>query len=310
MAKRKNIKNKKNISNLYINKLKGRMLILPPKNPNKKREILLLYGHHASLERMTGIADNLSQYGTVTMPDLPGFGGMKSFYTIGKQPSIDNFADYLASFIKLKYKRKRLTIISMSFSFLAVTKMLQKNLEIAKKVDLLISTVGFVHHEDFKMDKKYQFGLKTLGGVFQYKFLGGAFRFTALSAPVIKSTYKLVANKHGKMSDAESKEEFNRRVDAEVELWHINDVRTRMKTMKDMFKVDLCNKKVNLTVHHVWVSDDRYFDNKIVEQHMRIIYKDFVSLPTTLPAHMPSIVATSEDAAPFVPKKLRQILNS
>lgn len=284
-------------------------MILPAKNEAKKREILLLYGHHSSLERMFGIADNISQYGKVTMPDLPGFGGMTSFYTINKQPTIDNFADYLASFIKLKYKRKRLTIISMSFSFPIVTRMLQKNPELAKKVDMVISTVGFVHHEDFVMSKYNQFGLRLLGGIFQHKYLGGLLRYTLLSTPSIKLTYKLMAKSHDKMSDAETKEELDKRVAAEVKLWHINDVRTRMKTIRDVFKIDLCNEKINLPVHHVWVSDDRYFDNKVVEQHMRIIYKDFISLPTKLPAHMPSIVATAEEAAPFVPKELRKILS-
>ena len=89
------------IAPLNINGMNGRMLhIAAPKNKNK--ELLLLYGHHSSLERMYGIAEDLNQYGAVTMPDFPGFGGMDSFYTIGMQPSIDNLADYLASFVKLR----------------------------------------------------------------------------------------------------------------------------------------------------------------------------------------------------------------
>jgi len=284
------------------------MMYLPAKNPDKKREILLLYGHHASLERMNGIAENLSKYGNVTLPDLPGFGGMKSFYTIGRKPTLDNFADYLAAFIKLKYKRKRLTIMSMSFSFLIVTRMLQKYPELAKKVDLVVSSVGFVHHEDFRLPKSQIFGLKLMGNVFQYKFPSFLFRYLVLQGPVIKTTYKLVAKNHSKMHDAESPEELKRRIDAEVVLWQINDVSTRMRTMADMFKVDLCDKKINLTVHHVSVENDRYFDNNVVEQHMRIIYKDFVNIPAEIPAHMPSIVATAEEAELFIPTKLRKLL--
>lgn len=301
-------KTKPKISSLYINRMRGRMMYLPSQSKTKKREILLLYGHHASLERMNGIAENLSKYGNITLPDLPGFGGMKSFYTIGRKPTLDNYADYLAAFIKLKYKRKRLTIMSMSFSFLIVTKMLQKYPEIAKKVDIVVSSVGFVHHEDFKLSKGQQYGLRALGTVFQYKFSAFMFRYLFLQGPVISTSYKLVAKKHSKMHDAESTEELNKRIKAEIILWQINDVSTRMKTMADMFKVDLCDKKIDLPVHHVSVDNDRYFDNNVVEQHMRIIYKDFINIPAEIPAHMPSIVATAEEAELFVPDKLRKLL--
>src|SRR5581483_6795608 len=71
---------------LNMNGLQGRMLHLPAP-AGRKREILLLYGHHSSLERWWGIAQVLNRYGAVTMPDLPGFGGMDSLYKIGRKPS-------------------------------------------------------------------------------------------------------------------------------------------------------------------------------------------------------------------------------
>src|SRR5487761_1162679 len=84
---------------LNINKLEGRMLYAPA-NGSEDRNILLVYGHHAMLERWWSLVENLCEYGNVTMPDLPGFGGMDSFFTIGKKPTIDAYADYLAAFIK------------------------------------------------------------------------------------------------------------------------------------------------------------------------------------------------------------------
>ena len=67
---------------LNMNGLNGRMMHMPaPKG--RKREILVLYGHHSSLERWFGLAQVINRYGAVTMPDWPGFGGMDSFYKIG-----------------------------------------------------------------------------------------------------------------------------------------------------------------------------------------------------------------------------------
>lgn len=301
------INNKDYISELNISKLRGRMLHLPA--PAKKnREILLLYGHHASLERMFGIATNLNRYGAVTIPDLPGFGGMESLHKIGLAPTVDNFADYLAAFVKLRYKNKKVTIISMSFSFLIVTRMLQKYPSLAKKVDLLVSSVGFVHHEDFRLPMYQQMGLKALGSVFQYSIPAFTFRYTVLQGPVIKGFYALFGTTHSKMKDSQSKKVKKQRVNAEIKLWQINDVRTRMRTMADMFRVDLCDKKINLPVHHVFVDGDRYFNNQFVEQHMRIIYNDFIGIKTDIKGHMPSIVATAKEAEPFVPSKLKKLL--
>src|ERR1022692_3254958 len=98
---------------LNINKLEGRMLYAPSINSHS-RNILLVYGHHAMLERWWSFVENLNEYGSVTMPDLPGFGGMDSFYKIGRKPTLDNYADYLAAFIKLRFRRKRITIVAIS----------------------------------------------------------------------------------------------------------------------------------------------------------------------------------------------------
>jgi pimeloyl-ACP methyl ester carboxylesterase len=91
---------------------------------------------------------------------LPGFGGMDPLYNIGEKATLDNLADYLASFIKVRYKNRRFTIMAVSYGFTVVTRMLQKYPEIAKKVDLLVSWVGFVHKDDFRWKKSTVFWLK------------------------------------------------------------------------------------------------------------------------------------------------------
>ena len=88
-----------------INGLKGRMLKVPA-SAKMKREIIFVYGHHASLERVYGFAEFLRRYGNVLVPDLPGFGGMDSYYKIHEKPTLDNLADYLASIVKLRARRE------------------------------------------------------------------------------------------------------------------------------------------------------------------------------------------------------------
>src|SRR5688572_14224669 len=96
---------------ISIGGLEGRVLHLPAdpekiKNAADKAELLFVYGHHSSLERWWGLLEVFNRYTAVTMPDLPGFGGMDSFYKVGQEPTLDAMADYLAAFMKWRYKRK------------------------------------------------------------------------------------------------------------------------------------------------------------------------------------------------------------
>lgn len=290
-----------------MNGLKGRMLQMPAPS-GKKREILLLYGHHASLERMFGFAEVLNQYGRVTMPDLPGFGGMESFYKLGQEASLDAFADYLAAFLKLKYKRRRVTIVGFSFSVPIIIKTLQKYPELVRKVDLIVSTVGFVHYEDFTFKKPALIGLKTIAWLGSKKLPSLFFKAFILRKFTIKNSYALVIDRHSKLQGA-NREEQKRRIEFETILWQKNDFRTRARTMQEMLRLDLCDKAVKVPVCHIAPDSDRYFNNEVVKQHMQIIFENFEAVRTTLPAHAPSVIATAAEAAPYVPKRLRKILS-
>lgn len=297
------------IAPLTINGLNGRMLKLPVTNQEyKNRNILLIYGHHSCIERMYSIAQNIADYGNVLMPDMPGFGGMDSFFIIKKKPTLDNYADYLATLIKLQYKRKKITIAGMSFGFLVVTKMLQKYPELASQVDMVISMVGFTSYKDFKLPKS-KMNLFRYGSLFFSTTLTAfVFRYVALNRFAIAVAYKSVASIHPKMKDAENVEELSKRINFETYLWQINHVRTYMKTTAVMMRVDLTNTKTTKDVYHVTVDADQYFDNKVVKQNMNKVYRKVAVYKAKLGNHAPTVVSTKADSAHFIPLKLRRAL--
>ncbi len=295
------------IFNINVNGLNGRMMRVLPKN-KKRREILLVYGHHSSIERMMGFVEELNKYGAVTLPDLPGFGGMESFYHIGEKPTLDNLADYLATFIKLRYKRRRITIMGVSLGFLIVTKMLQKYPEIAKRVDILVSIVGFAHHDDFVLPKRIKWPLRVMASLFSRKYPALFLKTFVLRAPIIRLCYSLQANNHSKLKDS-SKEELNKRINFEIYLWQANDIRTYMDTTITMLRANLCTSQVALDVHHIAVDVDRYFDNHSVEQHLAVIFNDVHIIKSNEQVHAPTVVATAKEAAPFIPRQIRRLLS-
>lgn len=284
------------------------MLRVPPP-PGKKREMLVIYGHHALLERWWGLVQNFTTYGGVTMPDLPGFGGMDSFYKIGKKPTIDNMADYLASFVKLRYKRRRVTIVGISFGFVVATRMLQRYPDLAKKVDLLVSAAGFAHSDDFKFTKRRMFFYRTASKLFSYRVPAWVWRHTALSPFVLRKAYARTHNAKHKFAEAAAlPEKFEAMMNVEIDLWRMNDARTHFATTNEFLHLDNCKKQILLPVWHVYTKNDQYFDVKVVEQHFRIVFSDYEAAPANLKNHVVSVLADKKETAPFIPQKLRRYL--
>ena len=293
---------------LSINELNGRVLRIPAsKKSRQNREILMLYGHHSSLERVYGIAENAADYGNVTLPDLPGFGGMDSFYEIGMKPTLDNMADYLATFVKLRYRGKRLSILAMSLGFVVATRMLQRYPELAKKVDVLVSMVGFTRVDDFTLSKNRQLMYKNLCRVFKSRVGSSIFYNLALNPLVLKTFYGRTHNAKNKFKHL-TNEQKKAMMNFEIILWRNNEVRTYMETSLIMLGLDNCQKQVLLPVHHISVDGDQYFDNRIVEQHMRVIFTDFFNHTAVMPNHAPTVISKKEEAANFMPDSLRKIL--
>jgi pimeloyl-ACP methyl ester carboxylesterase len=288
-----------------MNGLQGRMIRMPaPKN--RSREILMVYGHHSSLERWFGLAQALNKYGAVTMPDLPGFGGMDSFYRLGQKPTLDNMADYLAAFIKLMYKRRRVTIVGMSFGFVVVTRMLQRFPDMAKRVDLLVSLVGFAHKDDFLFGPVRYWTYRLIMGFFSWPVTSHFFRVVCLHPLVLRWVYTKLD--HAKFRGL-TPEEDEKMLEVEIGLWRENDLRTHMYTSVAMGKLDNCTKRVDLPVWHVGAKNDHFFNNDHIEQHMRVIFTDFESATVDMAKHAPTVIADAKEASAFIPYKLRRVLS-
>ncbi len=264
---------------IYVSGLTGRMLRLPPKK-GKTKEILVVYGEHSSLEQIYKLCQQFNKYGGVTAPDLPGFGGMKSFYRIKETPNLDNLADYLAALIKLRFNRRRLTIVGLSFGFSLSVKMLQKHPEIAKRVDLVVGINGHVHHEDIKLTKP--------------NFLVMRFNYNLLSKPLpswilqrlflrpmfVKGYYRLKVSNDPKLKTLSTKRNNNQIAQA-VDLWRKNDIRTHMNTRYNLLKLNLCLRQIDMPLYYLKTIND-YYDENVLEQHLNVIFKKVNMLEPTV----------------------------
>lgn len=295
------------IQPLYINGMNGRMLYAPSLSKKYKREILLVYGHHALLERWWGLVENLREMGNVTMPDMPGFGGMDSFYTIGREPTLNNYADYMAAFIKLRYRNRRVTLVGISFGFLVLTRMLQRYPELAKKVDLVVSIVGFMHRDDFLFTPQTRRNYSIVARLFSAAPIAFIIRYGGLNKFVIRNLYvRLPAGRRRFIEMTPT--DFAELMDFEVRLWQCNDVRTHWRTTSEFLDIDNCTQQIDLPIWHVASKADHYFNNYNVEQHMRVVYREYRQSVMNSPAHTPSILGDKKELSIMVPPALRREL--
>lgn len=296
----------KYIAPLHMNGLNGRMLRLPPK-ASGDREILLIYGHHTSIERMIGLAEYLHKYGAVTLPDLPGFGGMEPFYKIGIKPTLDDYADYLASFIKLRYKNKRVTIAGFSIGFPMVTRMLQKYPDMTDQIDMLISVVGFVEKAEIRFSRKRYWIYRIMTAIVSRAVPAFIYKHVILRPIFIRHLYRHMYNAKEKFHGM-NEQELKAAVELEVKLWRINDPRSYMATGNMIFNMNITHSPINMSVHHIAVKNDRYFNNPLVKKDLKKIFANVVVHQTSMKSHMPSVIASAEQVAPLIPESMRKLL--
>jgi pimeloyl-ACP methyl ester carboxylesterase len=255
-----------------MNKLQGRMLrYTKTDQPNK--EILLVYGHHTSIERCWELIRLLGNYGIVTVPDFPGFGGMENLYKIYEDPDIDNLADYLAAFFKLRYKRRRVTLISIGYGFLITTRMLQKYPDIAQRIDLCVGINAFSHYEDIMINRSRRNWYRFSAYLLKNRAVSLLFRFLWL---------KIFLSRYDDNKILKSTHKFNFRGDSffepakvDYKLWSVNDFRTHAQAIRTMLAIDNCQYRVNLPLWHISFGNQTFFNAAFVEQHLKVIYAEY-----------------------------------
>lgn len=287
------------IKPLNMNRLEGRMLRLPISHGN---EILFVGDLGSDLEYWFGLIRALADFGTVTMPDLPGMGGMDSFYKIGKVPSIDSYSDYLASFFKLRFKRQRIIIVAVGFGFVVATRMLERYPSIKERVKMVISLAGYADFEDFASNK---FRLRI------YALLAGILRYRPLSIfvhPIILNEgmfrWLFLAKADQSLSPG-SLSQFKFKLQRLASM----DKRSFAAIAYELSRFTNCGGRVDLPVWQVDLPS-LFIDRNKTEQHLCVIFSGFYLLPLNRRVNRYPELRDKRSAAYYLPQALKQRLMS
>jgi pimeloyl-ACP methyl ester carboxylesterase len=199
--------------------------------------------------------------------------------------------------------------MGISFGFLVITRMLQRYPELCKKVDLVVSIVGFMHRDDFLWSPRRRSFYSKSTRFFSLPPVAFLIRYGALNRFVIRSIYVKMPMGRRRFV-AMTPIDFANLMDFEVLLWQRNDVRTHWRTTSEFLRIDNCKEQIPLPVWHVASKADHYFDNFVVEQHMRVVYSDYHKSVMNSPAHTPSILGDKKELSIMLPAPLRRALRA
>lgn len=294
------------ISPLTVQGLKGRMLVHPSRKAGSGRMIVYVYGIHGSLERFYGVINFLARFGKVVVPDLPGFGGMETFYKVGKQPTLDAYGDYVADFIKQELPEGKITLIGLSLGFVVITRMLVRHPELHGRVELVISAMGLADGRDLNLKPPAVWAVQTLLFLGQSRPLANTIQYFATRKWMLRLMY---SGDNPKMK-ALPPEERPGLIEFESYLWRCNDMQTYCVAMKQLFELRQPGAKVPLTVHHIETKNDHWLDTDAAERHVAAIYKKLVLHDSKLIHHGGVAYAEESEAEQIIPAGVVKLLDA
>lgn len=291
------------LSPFYINGLEGRMLKTNSKT-KKQHQILYVYDLLDTLEESWGLIQNLRNYGIVTAVDLPGIGGMTSFNKIKHPINIDAFADYLAAFIKLRFKKHKIIAVGNGFGFVVITRMLIRYPSLSSKIKFIININGQIHYDDLLISsrfKKIQLNLFDVLSIFP---------FTHITKKLLqhKNFVSRLSNKFGPqytqyLLNLKNPEALNYK-----SFFGSVDVKTFWKISKQLLTLDNCSKRINIPLKHAFIKNYGLINNSTQKQHMMITYKNYRCYEIKMIGDIKD--SSKKQASLLLPKGLKRVLSS
>ena len=288
----------KYIMPLNVNSLRGNLYYKKNYSITSKH-LLYIPDLRSDIHTNFNVLQTLSAYGSVTAIDLPGIGGMESFYKIDRKPTIENYADYLSSLIRLRYKNKNIILVGQGFGFIVLTRMLQKNPNIAKQVRLVIAIDGIARFDDLSIDKKTRI---------YYRFIG---LLHIIAQLLVSIGLKYHFLEKGIFNRSNKKDLFQNLLSTDTKFanksLHSNDLATHLYLLRRISMFDNCtSEQLDIPLWNI-ILDDSSIDKEVNEQHLRIIYKRYYQSTPKI-KYYDLFVVNDKLMSSFINSKLKRLL--
>lgn len=298
----------KYVKHINYSGLKGRIVTLPANNPSKKQDIVLIAGHHTSHERMLAFGEFLRDFGDVHMIDLPGFGGMDNFLSIGKPINYESYAEYIYTILKTQKYTDNLLVFAVSIGSEFVTRMFQMYPDSQKWFKRYVAFVGFGAAKDFNIKPFPKTVYKIIATIASSR-IGSFFAWLVFLNRLSLIPFMEIFGFFKRKMQSEDPAKKREMIKMEKYLWYVNDLRTQAITTKQMFSLDLrttSKAAIDVEFHNIVTGDDQYFDVKEVRKTFRDLYNNYHEHTISLGVHMPSMLDGKEQVASLFDKNMIQ----
>jgi hypothetical protein len=134
------------------------------------------------------------------------------------------------------------------------------------------------------------------------------FRHIGLSKAVLQNVYQRTILDNPKIKHSATQQDRRLQMDVEIWLWQHNDLRTQAATTAEFLRLDNCKMQIDLPVWHVSADSDQYFDHHLIEQHLRIIFKEVNIAHSKITNHTSNVVADEKEVMGLIPPELRRVM--
>ena len=279
------------VESLRVQGLSGRVLSAT-ETEAPWSSILLLYGQHASVERIANFAAALSRFGEVTCPDLAGFGGMDPVAATDRRTAIDGVADVLAETVRMIYGEREFSIVAMSFGLAVAIRMLHRHEDLRPRVRLIVSVAGVTTGQDLRFMPGVRCALRATARIGATRMASAGVNRWILKPAIVGFLCRRLARP--RLDDLA--------LAAEVRLWCSADWRTRLRTLAELLGPSQSSEvRLPTPVHHVAPSGDPYVEHQAVTATLRHLFADVAVTHVDSGAHVPPSAASPHACGEFLP---------
>ncbi|MDQ3123577.1 MAG: hypothetical protein M3Q14_02755 [bacterium] len=295
----------------FFDGLVGRKIYVPSRKQSTKK-FLIVYGQHVSIERLRPMIAFLSNYGDIYLFDSPGFGNMEPSYKLGKKPTLDFYSSNLKNIFDNELpKSEKFQIVAISFGMQIITHFMQKYPEYYKRVSVIISFVGFIHHSELNLPKGSKWLFKyVLGGLGQTSLGSKLYRYILFQPVLLIPIHLALTPLMKPLKRAKFKTRW-KYASEQAWLWKYNDPRTHAYTgWQFLNHVDLTNKRINLDCHHIFAEHDQYIKNNLVLSHFKKVFLSVTAHALNIPSHSPIDIEEEYEIAELLPKNVIELIEA
>ena len=186
---------------------------------------------------------------------------------------------------------------------MVITRLLQRHSDLHHRVGAVVSLAGFASGRGLRFKpwpRRLYTGLAKTVACQPGAWL---WRLGCLNTVALRLFYNYSHFGRQRLGTGQRRQ---KRLEFEIGLWHLNDVRTWGFTVGEMLRLKSLGPSLNLPLWHVFSPRDQLLKADSNHTELATLYGRLTCLPTRTASHVPTKITSAKTAKTYLPPELRQ----